>query len=178
MADTGWVSPGTVANGAFVDMDWTSPGNAAASDNAYASAAGDYITTSMLYASNFGLSGLIPAGATIDGVTVAVERKCTNGLASTSYIALTLDGINGSTGNYTGGVWPLTDTYAEWGGAADTWGEAYTRANLIDSAFGVLFQAWAGLSYDEMYVDHLRIKVTYTEAASTYSGQVIIMHDL
>jgi len=75
MPDTGAISPGTLADDAAVGaVAWTNPGNAASSDNAYAVFSTSGVQQShYLKATNFGFS--IPAGATIDGVAVSIERK-------------------------------------------------------------------------------------------------------
>ena len=67
--------PTTAANNASVGtVAWTNPGNIYTSDNVYATAAlGNNIVSNYLVASGFNFA--IPAGSTINGIAVSVERK-------------------------------------------------------------------------------------------------------
>lgn len=72
-ADTGAVSPGTLANDSAAGTNaWTNPSNAASSNNTYATCATDGLTQ-YLKATNLGLS--IPTLATILGIKLEIERK-------------------------------------------------------------------------------------------------------
>ncbi len=75
----GPTSPGTGADDAAIGTrTWSNPGNITSSNNTYATATssgGGNSTTHYLKATNFGFS--IPSGATIDGITVGIERKGT-----------------------------------------------------------------------------------------------------
>lgn len=69
---------GTGADDASVGtITWSNPGNITASDNTYATNLTGCITSVSHYlkATNFGFS--VPAGATITGITVEIERKGT-----------------------------------------------------------------------------------------------------
>ena len=75
MGNTGATSPGTMADDSTIGtITWSNPDNAKASDDSrsianHVSAAS---TSHYLKATNFGFS--IPAGSTIDGIVVRVER--------------------------------------------------------------------------------------------------------
>ncbi|MBI4614481.1 MAG: tail fiber domain-containing protein [Planctomycetes bacterium] len=87
----GPASPGTLANDASIGtIPWTGPGNAASSDNTYATAAGAG-TTQYLKATNFGFS--VPGTATIDGILLEVEKR-TSSASTPTYVASTTQTSN------------------------------------------------------------------------------------
>ena len=79
--DTGATSPGTTADDSAVGtIVWTNPNNSKVSDNVYAivtNANCGIPTSHYLKATNFGFS--IPAGATINGIVVEIEKKHSGG---------------------------------------------------------------------------------------------------
>ena len=176
MANTTATSPGTVVNDTAVGtVAWTSPDNAKASDNNYASlyVGSGSVTTNYLKATNFGFS--IPPGATIDGIKVEIEKMAwyvdNDNHASDNIVSIVkADGSIGSTNKANPGQWGYpTNTYTEYGGAADKWGETWTPTNINDSDFGVALSVSAD-SLDSLgisiYLDHFRITIYYTEASS------------
>lgn len=65
---------GTGADGGGVNVAWVNPGNVTANDSVFATAALNVgLHTNELLATNFGFA--IPAGATINGIQVDVNRK-------------------------------------------------------------------------------------------------------
>lgn len=73
---------GTQADDAAVgSIAWTTPANAATSNDTYTTATGTG-TTHYLKATNFGFD--LPTGATVNGIKAAVERKSSTGTLSTS----------------------------------------------------------------------------------------------
>jgi len=177
MADTGYISPGTMANDTAVGtVAWTNPDNAKASDDHYAYfyVGSGSITTNYLKATNFGFS--IPAGATVDGIKVEIEKMAwfvdNDNHASDNIVSIVkADGSIGSTNKANPSQWgDAADTYTEHGGATDKWGETWTPTNINDSDFGVVISVDSD-SLDSLgiisYVDHIRIKVYYTVASAT-----------
>src|SRR3989304_1553377 len=85
MATAGPLYPGTITTeaGPAGEQDWRTPGNIGADDGAVAGIisplfdAGDH--SYRLKAQNFGFT--IPAGATIDGITVEIDRRSDAGSA-------------------------------------------------------------------------------------------------
>ncbi|HEX9779638.1 MAG TPA: hypothetical protein VGB20_00305 [bacterium] len=171
---TGPNSPGTLAddssNGG--DVAWTSPGNAASSNDSYATAAlNTDIAPSSTYikATNFGFS--IPAGSTIDGIVAGVERKVSGaGTVSDGAVRIVKGGTIGSTDRATATTYPSSDTYEDHGGSTDLWGETWTVSDINASDFGVAFSSIATTGIDTVSVDHIRITVHYTPA--TVSGRI------
>lgn len=172
MASSGPNSPGTLANDATVGtIAWTNPGNAAASDNVYAtSSSSGAFTTNYLKATNFGFS--IPVGATIDGILVEVE-KSGNGTTTKfdNSLKLVKGGVIGGTDKTTVDTWPLSDTYVSSGSSSDLWGETWTAADINASDFGFSISAKnTGSSAQTIYLDHIRITVYYTLTAGTMTN--------
>lgn len=173
MASSGPNSGGTFANDATVGtVDWSSPSNASASDNAYATAGSGTgaggITTKYLKATNFGFS--IPGGATIDGILVEVEGKHVNALDTDSTTSVKLVKADGTFGteNKTGGSWTATDTYRSFGGSTSLWGDTWTPSDINDADFGVgisrnLFREDV-TTQTVSSIDHIRITVYYSES--------------
>lgn len=175
---------GAGAHTAGTNQDWSNPGNITASDDARATAplAGAPATallTDFLRAYTFGFS--IPAGATIDGFTLSVERSVTStsGNPRDYVIGISVDGSAwnppGDTTLYsankaTGTTWPTSDGAASYGGAADMWGLTSVSVDDVNSAeFSVYIQVQVdsgeGISTTAR-VDYVELTVHYTAAAS------------
>jgi hypothetical protein len=168
-------SPGTVADDAsFGFLAWSSPSSAAASDDAYSNTTpgSDGAFTHYLKATNFAFA--IPTGVTIDGITVEVERSEFAGISDhirDARVRIVKGGIIGSTDKADAGTdWPTADAYQTYGGASDLWGEAWAAEDINAADFGVVIAAtFADPGGDEAVrprVDHIRITVHYTEAAT------------
>lgn len=176
MASQGPLSAGTVTNDAtFGTLAWSNLGNAAASDDTYATASysgGSSTTTQFLCGANFGST--VPAGSTIDGIAVEWEKKSSHksggfNVSDTSVYAFKAAATpNPGNNNQIFANWELTDTYATYGGAADLWGQTWTVAEINGSASGTSLRASiisiAGAVTGS--VDHVRRTVYYTPASS------------
>lgn len=174
MPSQGPNSGGTFADDATVgSVAWSDPELAATSDTNVATAtSGGLFTTHYLLATNFGFS--IPAGATIDGIVVGVERK-----EGSTFEDITDSSIRLYKGSFvgdnkaTGTEWPTALTYADYGGAADTWSAGLTAADVNASTFGVGISAVCSVAFGgTASIDHIRITVYYTEA-ETITGVVL-----
>lgn len=150
---------------------WSNTGNVYASDNSYATVSFGYNNafSDYLTATGFGFS--IPAGSTIDGVVVEMERKAdwSDGDGSVYIDGMWLVGPFGeSDAKNDFDYWPTSDAYDTWGGASDKWGESLTVAHVNDSSFGFMFYCSShGSGYvDVASVDHIRITVYYTEGST------------
>jgi len=146
MSTAGPNAPGTMADdNAVGTKTWSNPGNVAASDNTYASVpctAGAIETSHYLKCTNFGFS--IPSGATVNGVTVAVERKSAGDSGSNLYVrdstvSLVKGGtVSGANKAVTATNWTTTDSTASYGGAADLWTLTLADTDINASTFGVV----------------------------------------
>lgn len=147
---------------------WNNPGRAAASDNNRASASlNDNQASHYLRCADYGFS--IPAEATIDGLTVSIERRA----SSTSRIrdnavrmvkSGTIQSANRATSNY----YTTSDTYEDHGGPTDLWDTAWTATDINDANFGAALSAIKPTTAGggtTVEVDHMEITVHYTIVA-------------
>lgn len=171
MASSGPNNPGTGADDAGTGgFAWTNPGNILASDNSYATRLfpGNGATTHYLKATNFGFA--IPAGATIDGIVLEIERKCVVNSAlnnaKDAIVKLVKGGtVSGNDKADTSTRWPTSDTYATYGASNDLWGLSLTDSDVNSSTFGAVLSALftrTGKINPDISVDHFRITVHYT----------------
>ncbi len=155
-------SPGTAAdNGGGLDA-WTNTGNILTSDNTYAQVTVGFngSWSDYLNATNFGFH--VPAGATINGIKVEIERSSANTIQDHSVKIIKGGTITGTEKADTGTNWPSSDAYATYGSASDLWGTTWTVNDINASTFGVALQAGELGGFNTAKVDHIRISVTYT----------------
>lgn len=142
---------------------WATPGNISVAGTPYATQnLASNATTHYLVATNYGFA--IPAGATINGITMVINRQ----VASTSNmtdnsVKIVKGGTITGTNLASGSSWPNSFGTATYGGPANLWGTTWTPADINASNFGV---AIAGTSTSgstrQVDVDYIRITVTYT----------------
>lgn len=149
---------------------WANPGNITADDGTNAVAAGmnNSEISHYLVSSSHGFS--IPAGATIDGIVVEVDRHqgATQSMAD-HRLRIVKGGTIGATDRAdTGTIWPTTPTTVSYGSSSDLWGETWTVSDINASNFGVaLASIQPSGSPVQARVDFIRITVHYTEASGT-----------
>jgi len=170
MATAGPNFPGTVtteAVGTENANDWTTPGNIAADDGAEATiTAATYDSPDIsfrLKAQNLGFS--IPDGSTIDGITVEIQKRDAAIGAAVDFRVQLLDAAGALVGaNKADTVtdWPTAATTITYGGIADTWTASPTVAMVNDVDFGVVLSAQATAANTDIFVDFVRITITYT----------------
>ena len=132
--------PNSAGSGASVsytgaDEGWLNTGNIVSSDNSYAQATLNSTDNATYYlqATNFSFS--IPAGSTINGIAVTIERSsacvttCTS-TVSDSRIRIIKGGLVQSTDRSTGAAWPTTEAVAVFGTTSDLWGTTWTAADI------------------------------------------------
>jgi len=146
---------------------WSNATGARLTDTAYASAsmlAG--ATTQYLVALSFGTA--LPAGATVDGITVDVDRYSSAGLATADYAVRLVKGTQIQTAGDNKAVtalnWPAAKATATYGGPTDKWGSTWTAADINAGGFGVAFAAaYTGQTGSEQArVDSIRVTVHYS----------------
>lgn len=160
---------------------WTNPGNVAASDNTYATltcTAGTLAeTTHYIKATNFGFA--VPSGATINGITVSIERKASLSEVSKyfkdSTVSLVKGGtVSGANKAATATAWPTSDAVATYGGAADLWTLTLTDSDVNTSTFGVVLSCLMRDRFGSGVtgsVDLITITIDYTAGASFSPGR-------
>lgn len=126
-------------------LAWTAPGNIAASDNIRATAtiaADGTVTTHYAKVTGFGFA--IPAGDTIRGVVVRVERSVDTpvGAVIDQEVKIVKGGAIGATNKAALTTnWPATEAEATYGATDDLWGETWTPADINAATFGAAIAA-------------------------------------
>ena len=173
MASEGPLSAGTGADDSSVGtIAWSNPTRVVASDNSRSSASlsGAGSISHYLKATSFGFA--IPAGATIDGIVVEIEKReqeSADDVKDSKVRIIKSDGTIGTTDRAdTATEWGTSDAYATYGGTTDLWGEAWSSTDINDADFGVAISAVSAPGSAVADVDHIRITVYYTE--STYTA--------
>lgn len=174
MATAGPNASGTQANTdrGVLNVAWSNLANVASSNDSRASSS---VTTSAsatpcdyLDLTNFGFA--VPSGATINGITVAIERSASTGNVQDDTVQLIKGGTASGTNKAdTGTDWPATASEASvnYGGAADLWALSLTDTDVNASNFGVRISAKtasAGANIPE--IDFVSITITYSPGIS------------
>lgn len=171
--------PNNAGTGANVSISynpsWNYPGNITTPGSPYS-----WVTISStkcddgsdyLRGTNYGFS--IPAGATITGIQVTVNRKGDQGCYGTGiqdkYLYL-VKGVNGSPVIQTAGsnkasaaVWPTSMTTATYGSSADLWNLSWTVEDINSMNFGVALAVQSNAYYNvTATVDYMQITVSYS----------------
>lgn len=173
MATSGPRYPGTLSTTSttpYTSQNWVSVANMGGADTTYASVThANYDTNLWTYEArltNFGFS--IPNGSTVNGITVEINGYGANGANSPQHVQLTKNGTAAAGSEY--GIttsWPATPgTTRTLGGSADKWGTTWTVSEVNASTFGVLFANKATADNADVYIDYVRVTVTYTEPVS------------
>ncbi|HEU0187968.1 MAG TPA: DUF6701 domain-containing protein [Gallionellaceae bacterium] len=173
-------SPTTCASVAGIGtVNWTNPARAISSNNSYATASVDGTISRYLQCTGYNFA--IPAGATINGITVNVERRSSstaNGGSRDAAMRLVKAGVIGTTDRATATTYTTADVVQAHGGAADLWGAAWTPADINAANFGAAFAATkpnAAGAAQTVSVDHVPITVTYTVSVGPH--HIRIVHD-
>jgi hypothetical protein len=169
------------------EQAWTSPGNITTIGSPYATATvagGGTTATNYLQGTNYGFA--IPNGATINGITVVINRQSSGSLSPfmrDSRISLVKGGAVQTTNKAaTGTDWPTSGLLtAIYGSPSDLWGTSWTPADINANNFGVVLSAVNANTVSsrsrDATVDYIRITVTYslshTITASAGTGGTI-----
>lgn len=173
-ATSGPIIPSTVSDSNAVgNKTWSNPSSAKNSNNNYATVklTSSSDQTHYLKTSNVGFS--IPAGSTINGIQVSIERKqaCDEGGCSSTVTDTIVKLVKGGTvvGNNKASAtsWPTSDTVASYGSTSDLWGTTWSVSEINNSGFGVVLSAERSSGGDRILsVDNMTITVTYTAPVS------------
>lgn len=168
------------SGGAFVSdssigvVAWTNPNNASTSNDFYATCWPDLqFSESCNYfkTTNFGFN--IPAGATITGIVVDIERKVDNNTnGQDASVKIVKGGLISGTEKASSAIYSDVDTYVTYGSSTtDLWGLTWTPSDINASNFGVAFTPKdRGLASGVIFsVDHVRITVYYSTSISGYT---------
>lgn len=167
MALTATASPATCENLTGIgSVAWSNPSYAEVSDNSRATASVDGTTTQYLYCHGYGFS--IPTGATINGITVNVERSSnstSNSGSKDAAVRVVQGGVVGTTDNSSGNTYTTSDVVEAHGGDTDLWGKTWTAAQINAANFGTAFaatKASSSGSAQTVSVNSLQVTVDYT----------------
>jgi hypothetical protein len=152
---------------------WLTPTNIGADDASEAQiTAATYDSpdiSEILVASAFGFT--IPTDATINGITVEIDRRgftSTNSgkdfrvqLATGTTFA-DLVGDNKAAAD----IWQASPGVKTYGGAADTWNAGLTEAQVNAAGFAVFLSAYANVANADIGVDFIRVTITYTASTN------------
>ena len=162
------ISAGTCADAAGIGtVVWGTPTNAQTTNDLYATAAlNNNAVSRYLKCTGFGFA--IPAGSTIQGITVQWERKGTNStppatkVISDSAVRIVKGGAIGSLANKANAAaWPIGDNVMAYGGVADLWGDSWAATDINLNTFGAAISAQSGSNGLIASVDSVAITVTY-----------------
>jgi len=160
-------SPSTCATGPGT-IPWTNPMNAIATDNVYATAAlAGGSTSNYLNCTGFNFSG-IPAGATITGITVNIERKASRNRRARDALVYLIKGgvVNTAFNGATATQYTTTDVIAPHGGMTSLWGTTWLVTDVQAVNFGVAYAVTSsrGLTVS---VDHVQVRIDYSSPVVT-----------
>jgi hypothetical protein len=147
------------------DYSWSGSGNAASSDDVYATTTLSSSSGESYYLEATGFNFSIPAGSTINGIEVAIERHQTasGGDVYDNRVRIVKVGTVGTTDKAVGTYWPTSDGTATYGNSNDLWGETWTVADINDANTGVVLSVRrTGGGSDTAYVDYISMTVYYS----------------
>jgi len=165
-----WVngSNAQTSNNQYAVLQFQTPSNTVATEPATGNGYVNYLVCTQLASS-------IPAGSTINGITVKLERYHGDAgetvTITDSAIYLTKDGTTTVGSNKSAGAtWPLSDPNIlseTFGSSSDLWGTTFTAAEVNASTFGVMispninFSLGGGVG-NQVRIDQIVIDINYT----------------
>jgi type IX secretion system substrate protein len=146
-------NPATAADQSFSGSNYSfvNTSNIFTSNNVYATSTAVFTLfvltgkTDYLAATNFNFS--IPIGASVCGISVAIEKSGTSLVNLVSSIVdykvslLKNNVVVGSNYANTSAAWTTTNAWYSYGGNGDTWGTTWTVADVNSANFGVVISA-------------------------------------
>lgn len=186
MATQGPFYPANAGVG-FIDVStgenadaWVSPTNVGADDATEASITAATFdspdVSRRLQCWAFGFT--IPGGATIDGITVEIDRRSIIAgsgkdfrvqLSTSASTTASSPPFTGTNKADTSTTWPSSSTVATYGGASDTWSASPTDSMVNDTNFGVLFSGQALIANADIGCDFIRMTINYTAGGGAAS---------
>jgi hypothetical protein len=159
---------------------WVNPGNIVSDNGTEATiTAATYDSpdiSQLLVASNFGFT--IPAGSTIDGIIVEIDRRNSVGAASDNRVQLatgtTFATLVGDNKADTALDWPTTTAVATYGTSTDNWNAGLDPTEVNATGFAVMLSVQADAANTDIQVDFIRVTIHYTPpAAQTISPSAV-----
>ena len=159
---TAWMYPTVSQQDFSFGSDWTNISNIQGDGGAYANCAmpgSGYSDWIIGY--QFVLN--VPAGATITGLSVQVERGSSTGSAYNAQFQL-LNLSSGDIGNYRidGSNWTTLTEIKTYGGESSLWGAVLTPTMVNTPNFGIKMSVSCGATPDTADLNYFKMKVHYT----------------
>lgn len=187
MAVTDWKYPGTaenVDNGGY--YLWSGVDNIKANDSDSAltctNGTADKNPSYYLTATNFGFtSSDIPTGATINGIEFVINRQGSEADSQYDYQLYMLKAGSQHGDNLASATkWPTSLTDATYGGATSLLGGTWAQTDIVGvSNFGFQLAIKNHIKSDSgefTYVEHVKLRVYYTEAGGGVALPVFMFH--
>ena len=174
--------------GAGTSFIWNNVNDALTSNNvnSFASTTAPPISNYAAYTNYLTVTDLnvfIPSSATINGITVSVERKNTH--SGTDSLSINTDAVflmydvagtatTIGTKKTNATTWTSSDVTETFGGSADLWGRAWTATEINNANFGVALSAYLNYTYEvegsgpanSTNVDAITVAIDYTDGAA------------
>ena len=181
--------PGAPSAGAGTSFAWANPNNALTSNNSSSSASCNPAPVSNFtgytnYLTVNDFNAFIPSSATINGITVSVERKV-SALGSGETLTVTTDamflmydvaGTATTIGSKKSSAtsWTGSDVVETFGSSSDLWGRSWTATEINNANFGVALSAYLNYVYgvegsgpnNATQVDAITVEIDYTDGAA------------
>jgi len=155
--------------------DWSAASSAQTSDNVAANYRCD---SGSFYLKATNCNPSVPAGATINGIVVEVQKKADVGTkVQDSAAQLIKGGTISGTNKASGTTWSVVYGYTTYGSSTDLWGLTLTPTDVNATNFGFAFAGSDDVNTagGTAYVDHIRITIYYTASGSSSQQSVTIM---
>ena len=112
----------------------------------------------------------IPSGATINGIEILAEASSNTGLNEPDMFVY--NGTSWSSALANNGTWGKSVTTIDpaWGSSSNLWGLTWTAAQA--AAIQIKMDSSSITSGRRLFVDYIKVRVTYTAAASGYGNAV------
>jgi len=182
MSDTGWISPGTVSQYyvSGFENSWTDLNNIKSSNDSLAYASCSLYATKVVHCTGFNFN--IPSGSEINGVEFSIEGYTTardspfggSGVDIPGRVAL--EEVTDYLTTFDKTLSPIlyfsdssTQQTVTAGSSTDLWGRSLTDSDF-DSNFVLSFYVDGEAGGTNHYVDHIQIKVYYTEGGTPIIG--------
>lgn len=169
MANTGaLVFSNSVNDGsAGGDVPWTNPDRAANDNNSYATCFLGPAQTSQYINLNTPSGLSIPAGATINGIVIDIDRKASFATGVTyihDNVICLIQGTTHGTNKALAASWPTSEARQSYGSSTDTWGFTWSPSGITAIALGIQVACRDDLDSTNITasVDYAQITIYYT----------------
>ena len=175
-----WADSAGPRSGTGAGTGWTAPTNVAAYDNSYATASlGPAALSNPLYVSGFGFT--LPGGATVNGIVVTLERKCSannscnfDAAAGAGVWLTKTAGVAAGAAKSDANNWGNSDATVTFGANTDLWGLTWTADEINAAGFGALLKAYNSSGFTRTAsLDYLAVTVYYTPGAASSGRRAV-----